>query len=359
MKNYNIKDYRKERWEGYKDYHCKMMLIGDCDPAYPALRYVADRFELNKEQRYWLAFLYSLSYCVATTYFMCNEFPDYENVDLRRVENWWKINKSKTLFQTDRAKVKNFNLITKIMKSYQDLLNGQSQSYTFERKLCYDKQKNYDKIYEFASGIYYFGRFSLFLYLETLNALTDLPIEPTILNFKEAESCRNGLIYAMGKENDLATMHHKPSRKKLTPEVYDILQKTLVKLQMELLHENPDLPINLWNIETSLCAYKKLFWQSRYLGYYIDRMQEEINFMEQKVTTGVDWSVLWDFRKEYFDHTWLGELNSWNRIQKPKMETVINTGNIIGKSLHNYNIPNEYKREVYFRGKNKAYESFN
>jgi hypothetical protein len=41
----------------YINYHNLMYNMGDIDPSYPMLRYVCDRFELNIEQRYWLAFL--------------------------------------------------------------------------------------------------------------------------------------------------------------------------------------------------------------------------------------------------------------------------------------------------------------
>ena len=93
------------------------MYSGDCDPSYPALNYVADRLELNLEQRYWLAFLYGTNYCVPTTYYIFNEYPIFEEIDINDLQQWWDKNKQKTYFQTDRAKVKNFNLFIKIFES--------------------------------------------------------------------------------------------------------------------------------------------------------------------------------------------------------------------------------------------------
>ena len=64
---------------------------------------------------------------------------------------------------------------------------------------------------------------------------------------------------------------------------------------------------NIWNIETTLCAYKKYNLGKRYIGYYIERQKKEIDKMQYLVDNGVDWSVLWDFRQETYDKKWLTE----------------------------------------------------
>lgn len=157
MKDYKITDYRKQRYEGFKDYYVKMMSIGDCDPGLPALRYLADRFELNEEQKYWLAFLYSISYNVPTAYYMLSEFPDYENVDTRRVAEWWARNKDKCLFTSDRVYVKSNNKVVPIIESYQKLM-GTNQKETFSRFLKgTSPEENYQRIYLLARKIYYMG----------------------------------------------------------------------------------------------------------------------------------------------------------------------------------------------------------
>jgi hypothetical protein len=341
---YSINKLRKE---DYKEYHRKMMIMGDCDPAYPALNYLADRFELNMEQRYWIAWLYACCYCVPTVYYIYNEFPDYENVDTRRLDKWWKNNKQKTLFQTDRAKVKNFNKLVDMFESYRSYVSN-SQQLCFESIITKDAKESYDKVYNFAEQFHYFGRYSLFLYLESLYNLTNLPIRITGLNLVEAKSSRNGLCYALGVE-DLVV--HK-DEKILSKEDYNFLTEELEKLVYELEIENPKLPITYWNVETSLCAYKKLYWKTRYLGYYIDRLQEEISKMEKLVQEGVDWSVMWDFRKEYFNNKYLGELQGWYGVRN----------NLMGHYKYNkLNITNsepeqKYKQKVVFNSIGNIYE---
>ncbi len=291
-----------------------MVKSGDCDPAYPGLRYVANRFELNIEQRYWLAWLYACCYCVPTVYYIYNEFPDYEFVEIPRLQWWWNTNKHKLIFQTDRLKVKSFNNFVKMFESYKSLV-GKSQKDKFESLLLKTKEDSYDNIYNFSSKLFYFGRYSLFLYLEAMNQLTEIPIAPSFLDFKNAVSCRNGMCYVLGLDEWIT---RKDKIINLKPNQFDYMQGMLKNLKDEIVKEYGKNH-NYWNIETSLCAYKKLFWKTRYLGYYIDRLMVEIKKMESNVSDGVDWSVLWDFRKEHFEHRWLGELGGWSGIRNNKM----------------------------------------
>lgn len=307
------------RRSGYKRYHLAMMSIGDCDPQYPVLRYISDRMELNEEQRFWLAFLFSLSYCAPTAFYMLNEFPDYENVDSRRLGVWWAANKHRTLFQTDRAKVKNFDKIVPIFESYRNLM-GISQKETWYSIISKTQKSTYNAAFEKMGEIYYFGRFSLFLFLESVHQLTGFPMKPDKLDLKDAESCRNGLCYALGLDAWVG--------KSLKDAQYKRLQMELEKIEIELAIENPSIPVNIWNIETSLCAFKKLFLAKRYLGYYIDRQQEEIELMQKNVPSGVYWDMLWQYRRAYYNPRYLGELCGWSGPRKSEMTRLVRTGHI-------------------------------
>jgi hypothetical protein len=71
--------------------------------------------------------------------------------------------------------------------------------------------------------------------------------------------------------------------------------------------KSQDARNGVWNIETTLCAYKKYCYGKRYVGYYIDRQRGEIESMAAKVPRGVEWQVLWDYRTETFSKRWLKE----------------------------------------------------
>lgn len=277
----------------YMLYHLSMMAMGDCDPAYPAMDYLADRFELTQEQRYWLAFLYQATYCAPTAWYIIQEFPDYENVDVRRLQSWWDANKSKCYFQKDRAKIKHMNQLVPMFKSYQSLVGDCLQEQFFVSQVQDGPPAGYERVYKQSSKVYGVGRFSLFLYLESLYRLTGLQIQPTGLDLKNAQTCRDGLCLALGFDDWV--------ERTLNNQQFALLTKELDNLVYELKQSNE--LVDYWNVETSLCAFRKLFKSppTRYLGYYIDRQREEIRLMEKQVSEGVDWKVLWDFRYEFFD----------------------------------------------------------
>jgi len=284
-------------------YHIESSKAKDIDPSNDCLRYISDRFELNIEQRYWLAFLFGTCYSATTVYYIYNEFPDYENVDVNRLQRWWDANKNKSLFQTDRLRVKTQDKFVETFVSYKNLLSGMSQQDYFESLRQPTSQNTYDNCYSNLSEIRNFGRFTMFIYLEMINVLTGYELEPTYLDLKNAESCRNGLVYHLG-HYELDTHGN---NKKLTSKHINYLQYKFKELKAEI--EKLEIQHkNIWNVETTLCAYKKYKKGKRYIGYYIERQRKEIEKMQLNVQDGVDWSPLWDFRKETYDKKWLKEL---------------------------------------------------
>jgi len=268
----------------YETYHNLSLKAKDIDPSIICLKYIADRYELNIEQRYWIAFLYGTCYCSPTVFYIYNEFPDFECVDINRLSKWWEEKKQNCIFQTDRLRIKSNNQFVDCFKSYKALVKNNQQKYF--------QSKNWQEIYKKIESIKHFGRFSLFNYLDVLNSITDINHKPNYLNMMEAVSCRNGLAYAINR--------------------IDLVDKKVTKNEAILLHNSfveflKKYEGNVFQIETTLCAYKKYRRGSRYVGYYIDRMFGEIKKMESNVTEGVYWDVLWQFRNETFDRKYLKE----------------------------------------------------
>jgi hypothetical protein len=270
----------------YTEYHNESMEAGDVDPSVRCLTYLADRYELNIEQRYWVAYLYGLSYCASTVLYMYNEFPDYECVDVGRLSRWWKDKKKNCVFQTDRLRLKSNDQVVDSFVSYRNNAGSSQQDYF----VCENWRETYKKI----ERIKYFGRFSLFNYLDVLNAITDVNHKPDHLNMIEAVSCRNGLAYAIGRP--------------------DLVDKKITKQDAILLHNEfvgllRSQKGNVFQIETTLCAYKKYMRGARYVGFYLDRMHSEIRKMAKEVNEGVYWDVLWQYREETYNKKYLAEFN--------------------------------------------------
>lgn len=286
----------------YQQYHEASIEAGDVDPSYAMLRYVCDRFELNNEQRYWLAFLYATCYCGPTVFYIYNEFPDFENVDEGRLERWWKASRSKLVFQTDRQWVRSRNQWCDVFRSYKKHVGGMTQEQLFKTFNSGDPFRTYDLAWAAMSRVYQFGRFALFLYLEAVHVVTGFPMKPRTMNLDEAESCRNGLAFAVGRP-DLVT--HGERRPPLNAAERQYLQSQFNALVRKM--EIEDARNNVWNIETTLCAYKKYRFGKRWVGYYLDRQHDEIAKMQELVDNGVDWGVLWDYRREGYKRKFLKE----------------------------------------------------
>lgn len=283
------------------DYHVQSSLIRDIDPANDCLLYVAERFELSEEQRYWLAFLYSTCYCAPTVFYIYNEFPDFENVDVGRLQRWWDSNKQKTVFQTDRLRIKTQNKFVETFNSYRNWVGELSQQEAFERIAGPDPVGNYTNAFYELGKIRNVGRFTLFIYLEMISVLTRFKCIPDKIDWKHADNCRIGLNYSVGLVDDMST-------KELDEEMARVINH-FERTGCE--HSN------IFNVETTLCAYKKYCHGKRYVGYYIDRQLREIEKMKQNVTTGVAWRVMDEFRIETYNKKNLKEfqheniLNSW------------------------------------------------
>src|SRR5215471_2658542 len=238
----NWATYNTMKVPTYPQYHIASRAIGDVDPSYSMLRYICDRFELNSEQRYWIAFLYSTCYCGATAFYIYNEFPDWENVDFGRAERWWQANRGRVVFQTDRQWVRSRNQWVRMVRSYSARVRPLNQE-TFLRSFIVpgDRFTTYQTLCKEAASWYQMGRFGLWLYTEALHVVTGFPLEPSTMNMRDAESCRNGLAMAIGRA-DLNTHGHLAS---LRSHEHRTLQRAFDECVLDLRARDPGS--NVWN----------------------------------------------------------------------------------------------------------------
>lgn len=262
----------------YIDYHLQSAKMRDIDPANDMAVYLCGRYELSIEQRYWYAFLFSTCYCGPTAFYFYNEFPDFENVNVDRLERFWKANKHRCLFQTDRLRIKTSDEFVPTFESYKKWVGNRTQQERFYLLSTPFKASSYTNAYKDVQQIRNVGRFTTFIYLEMINLLTNFKCEPDTIDWKYAENCQAGLHYA-AKQEEVDGFGD--------DQVLGIILKRLPKS-------------NIFNIETTLCAYAKYQKGQRYIGYYIDRQKKEIEKMKESVPTGVCWRVLDQFRKEHY-----------------------------------------------------------
>jgi len=302
------------RVDDFIHYYKRMLYANDIDPFITISNYIVDRLELNKEQILWFCFLTSVTYHLPSAYLIINEYPDLEIAGIKRLQKWWEWAQYKIPFQTDKLKQRKFFVET--VESYKNMLNGKSQSEYFDDLLNSSPEENFNKLWNtIYKPIKHFGRFSVWNWAQALKQVAVYNIEPTtlFLGEKNAESHTHGLCFAFGKDewSKKERIIENGKRKKIvhnfTKDEKIWLEDVTKKEIFEKLQEE-NIPVDNFTIETVACAYKKTFRErdSRYVGYYIHRLAEDIeNVSKHPEWNGVDWSLLWDgiretTPKEYF-----------------------------------------------------------
>ena len=124
------KDYRlkENRLECFERYYIAQLLSGDIDPPYAALNWSFEKYNLNREQQYWMSFLYGVTYETDTVAYTFFYFPKYPP-DLKKLQQWHTINWRRLVYGTDRIHTKGH--LVEMIESYINLV-GKSQVNFFE-----------------------------------------------------------------------------------------------------------------------------------------------------------------------------------------------------------------------------------
>lgn len=316
-------DFRlpENRREAFIRWWAWSLRFGDCDPQVWLTRYLNERYEHNTEQRYWFAWLYGNTYHLPTAWVLLNEFPDFELVNLERLTNWNSTNYRRLRYQTDTKWSKGH--LPAMFQSYKEwvLSKGDTQEEAF---LLSSSKGGFTSVWnEVKNKFYKFGRYTTWFYLQHLDATVGLNLTPTSLmlsDYSGSKSHRNGLLYALGKDEWVDS--------RLLPKQYEYLESQAQGILEETKQRFPHPDTNLFTMETALCSFKKLFRKTRgrYLGYYLDRQSEEIAQLEKDGWQGINWNVLWQAREECLESPLL--CNRYNIINKAKFSHFLDTGSL-------------------------------
>jgi hypothetical protein len=296
--DYRLKENRKQAFVKWMVWS---MLYEDCDPSLFMTNYLFDRFEVNSEQRLWLCWLYGTTYYLPTAWVIFNEFPDFELVDQKRLEDWNNANYKRLRYQTDTKYNKGH--LPAQFASYRAWIHSTAKTQREKfKQLTTNKcpEKNYQLVFDEITGnLHKFGRYTAWFYIQTLKHCAKINVDaPNLIleDFSGSKSHRNGLCYATG--------HDEWVNQKLTKEQTNVLNveaaKMLKEVNLYMMQLDFTEQADYFAMETCLCSFKKLFRKSRgrYLGYYLDRQAEEIAKVEQDGWSGICWKPLWDARNE-------------------------------------------------------------
>jgi hypothetical protein len=315
-------DYRLEqnRREAFIRWYAWSLKYDDCDPAVWATNYLNKRFEHNDEQKLWLCWLYGNTYHLPTAWILMNEFPDFELATVDRMTQWNTANYKRLRYQTDTKWNKGH--LPEMFASYQKFIGNRSQREAFESYYVGSPEQNFESLWDTLKGnLHKFGRYSTWFYMQHLKHTGAIDVQPTSLmldDYDGSRSHRNGLLMAIGQDNDYD--------RKLSRAEYANLESIGNGIIDEMVDRFPELKdqIDFFTMETCLCSFKKIFraHHGRYLGYYLDRQAEEIQQCEKDGWYGIDWDVLWQSREETIDL----RLDHRRGIDKDRFSSFMNTG---------------------------------
>lgn len=311
---------QKESLKLFADFCQNSIKAHDVDPAILYMQYIVDRMELNEEQILWLCFLYGVTYQLPTAWVLWNEFPDLELVDEERLTKWFTENKSRLPFQQDKVKCKKD--LVKTVLSYQSVVTGSQKQY-FDKLLSSDNpQTNFDRMWSPLKSVYAFGRFSAWNQCQALKHVAGYNVEPTTLMLGEADSISftDGLAYAFSLHNRITQKVVNPVTGKKKKVYYKWSEDEKLEMENACALLKKSLNLDNFQLETLACAFKKIWREndSRYVGYYNDRIADDIRKTESFKWTGIDWKLLWDAREECVPKKYLhnnaGVNRSWFKL---------------------------------------------
>jgi hypothetical protein len=264
--------------------------------------------------RVWISFLFSVCYSLGTAYFMYTQL-DYKTVTLERLEKFWRIFKTRLVFQTDRKYVKNNNEFVGIVWGF--IQRCRRNPAGFIKGFIRDTpQDTYDALYKEICSWRYYGRFASVLLLRTLVKITPLKADSKYYDWKNGKTTTAGAFAILYRDDEAVkfTQDGKLTRQQIA-DLYDIFY------QIKELTGGTVL-----SITSTLCSFYKMFRGERYQGYYIDRQQEEINILSAALPNFAHvWDRLWEARKA-MPHDLLGELNGWDGIRRDRNDMFLETG---------------------------------
>ena len=276
---------------------------GECNTV--VLAEWANRHSLDLQERFELAYFFSITYAVESAIIL---FENREKV-LGNINAWVHENKRKIVFQSDRKYMRMKDSFEKCLEWFKghrnvdDFLNRVRSGQVIDLEIAIN----------FIEGWTMFGRFSAFLFLEMFVNLIGAKIENTTIDWKHGNTATSGLLNLFGYDK-AADAFDKTGQLAVPAKKMDEYLKKLIRMI-----EKAGGSANVTEIETSLCAYRKFYKGSRYNGYYLDRMLEEVNAMKNEYPSIIK-EVL-DIRRKKFDAKYLGEIGGWSGI-RPSMKKV-------------------------------------
>ncbi len=297
------------------------------DEIGPVINGYLESVNATNNDKTWWVFLYSTCYCMGSAMVMYNEL-DYKTVTEQQIDKFWESHKPRLIFQSDRRYIKHMNQFPIIAKEFIKRSNRKPYDYIKQFVDLSDPEKTYNQLYKEIGTWRYYGRFSIILFIFNLcKVFPEINIESLDYDWKSGATTTSAIFnlrYEDEKANDWDA-----KKFNLTKDDKHMLDETLQVITEALKSYKPDKKWSIIYVSSDLCSFRKLFKGVRYQGYYVDRQQEEIMFLEETYPEYQKmWDSVWELRSKTIENNYLGEINGWNGIRKERMKLFLDKGYI-------------------------------
>lgn len=268
----------------------------------------------TKSDVIWWVLLYSSCYCMGTACILY-DMLDYKTLTDKDLEKFWAEHKKNLIFQSDRRYIKYMNQFNTIVHDFIKKTKRQPWNH-LKKFIKNDPQKTYTALYKEVSSWKYYGRFGTILFLYNLNKIMGVKLDYPKYNWRQGSTTTSAIFNARYKDERAKKFEDDG---KLDNKDIPHLNEYLARIKADLNKSYPEKNWTVMGVTSDLCSYRKLFKQTRYLGYYVDRQQEELIWLQERWPDMEDtWERFWELRKKHIPHEYLGELNGWSGIQKER-----------------------------------------
>lgn len=302
-------EYRREVFLRFYEFHLKYKTHPG--GVYFAMPWLAKKYNMDIEQKLWLAFINGCSQNIVTSWIIWSHFPYLKNVKINELNDWWNENhqhfKAGSGWDSDRKYFKigrtGFPQCVEVYKNCVNVFGSQQRM--FESHMGFDdKYKNFRMMWDFVrENFLSFGRLSTFSYLEYLR-IQGLNLDCNDLfldDISGSKSHRNGLCKILGRDDlDWYDVKGSPTEdfEGYSPRVLDWLTKEGEDLLEEARARIDHPDVSYFTLESTMCCYKS--WHRpnrRYPNVYTDMMYNRIKYAQLEWPK-TDFSLFWDMRKE-------------------------------------------------------------
>lgn len=267
----------------------------------------ADEYNLNAKSRLWLAYLYGLSYSGTTAMRFFIDFPDIDCIKPKDLKRFWKLSKDTLWFNPDKKYIKNNDQVIPAIHSIYTNSHG-----NFEYYVAKHLSEGFDSMYkEILKNWKFFGPHGAYLFFDAVYGLCpDSYSDPTNLDWNNCgKTVKEGMAHLLYLDDCIESGEHDIDR---------------YNRNVDILVEKTSQPKVI--IESTLCAFRKMFKGTRYHGYYADRMLEECHQLQEIFK---DFSIdLFKYRELTIPDNLRGEVHGWCGIRKDLCKLFLKEGKL-------------------------------